>query len=252
MRGSEVQHGVAFLAGFGADEVIADRDALAIGEQHESHAPDELALGGAVAVGRVPSELALRSAARVVGARDQRSVGKPDLALSDQLGEHQLHRRDVRRQPAQPAVVLRLIRQVGKQPRQQPVDRSQKPAIRDRPGHRLRDRERDDLSVCDLPRRSWTRQLERRREHVGCDRQGLQTRAHLVLQSRGCRAGGPVLLSTPHSCPGRSTHIKPLEGGFASSSPETSRAVPRRSPRFGGRRGERRLAAAAAPRPARR
>src|SRR3954452_12789409 len=193
--------GVAFLTGLGADEVIADRDALGICQQHQAHAPDELALGRAVAVGGVPGELAVALAARVVRARAQRPVGEPDVAVGDEFGEHQLHRGEPRRQPPQPAVVLRLIGQIGKEAGQQALDRAQKPAIRDGAGDRLSDRERDDLLIADLPDRTRTREPERRREHVRCDRQGLQRSAHLVLQSRGCRAGDPVLMSTPHSCP---------------------------------------------------
>jgi hypothetical protein len=41
--GGEVQGAVALLAGLGADEVIADRHALVIADEHQPHAPCELA-----------------------------------------------------------------------------------------------------------------------------------------------------------------------------------------------------------------
>jgi hypothetical protein len=62
-----------------------------------------------------------------IGARDQGPVGQAHLAGGDEFGEHHLHRCDVRRQAPQPPVVLRLIRQIGKESRQQPTDRPQKP-----------------------------------------------------------------------------------------------------------------------------
>jgi hypothetical protein len=46
VRGGELQGGVALLAGLGADEVIADRDALDVGDQHEAHAPHKRLLDG--------------------------------------------------------------------------------------------------------------------------------------------------------------------------------------------------------------
>jgi hypothetical protein len=67
-----------FLAGLGADEVIADRDTLAIGQQHEAHAPHEPTLGRAIAKARMAGELALGRAAGVAGACDQRAVGGTD------------------------------------------------------------------------------------------------------------------------------------------------------------------------------
>jgi hypothetical protein len=41
---------VALGAGFGADEVIADRDALDVADHDRAHTPHELALGRAIAV----------------------------------------------------------------------------------------------------------------------------------------------------------------------------------------------------------
>jgi len=57
-------------------------------------------------------------------ARNQRAVDEPDLALSDQFGDHHLDRGDLWRQAAQPAVVLGLIGQVRKEARKQFADRA--------------------------------------------------------------------------------------------------------------------------------
>ena len=110
VRGRELKDSVAFFSGLGADQVIADRHAFAVTQQHQAHPPYELAFRRAVAVAGVPSELAVRRTPRIVRAGDQRSVGEADLSFGDQLSHHQLHRRDPRRQTPQPAVVLSLVR----------------------------------------------------------------------------------------------------------------------------------------------
>src|SRR5580692_9606284 len=148
----------------------------------------------------MPSELAERAAARIVGARDQRPVHQPHLPVSDQLSDHHLHRRDPRREASESAVVLRLARQLRKEPRKQPADHPQKLAVRANPCYGLSDRQRDQLLVSDLPRRTRARKPKRVSEHVSCDNEGLQRSAHLVLQSRGCRAGGPLLIPRLTSC----------------------------------------------------
>jgi hypothetical protein len=55
------------------------------------------------------------------------------------------------------------------------------------------------LRVADPARRARSRNRKRRGEHVACNNEGLQRSVHLVLQSRVDRAGGPLLMSTPHS-----------------------------------------------------
>ena len=96
-------------------------------------------------------EVAVGSAAGVVRARDQGSVGKPDPALGDQLGDHQLDRREVGHEPPQAAVVLRLVGQVREPAGQQPVDHPEELAVRWQADRRLSRRERDQLLVGDLP-----------------------------------------------------------------------------------------------------
>ena len=59
----ELKHTVAFLPGFGADEVIADRDALAVTDKHEAHPPHEQAFRRAVPETGMPRELTLLRAA---------------------------------------------------------------------------------------------------------------------------------------------------------------------------------------------
>src|SRR5205085_9625371 len=44
LSGGQLQGAVAFLAGLGADEVLADRYALVIADEYQAHAPHELAL----------------------------------------------------------------------------------------------------------------------------------------------------------------------------------------------------------------
>jgi hypothetical protein len=46
------------LAGLGAGEVIADRDALGVADEYEAHPPHEQALRRAVSIAGVPGELA--------------------------------------------------------------------------------------------------------------------------------------------------------------------------------------------------
>jgi hypothetical protein len=191
---------VALLAGLGADEVIADRGALAVGDQHQAHAPYEQALGWAVAVAGVPGELALALAAGIVRARDQRAVDQPDVALGQPLGDAQLNRGDPRSQPSEPAVVLRLVGQVRKPARQQPVDHAEKLTVRADPGCGLGDCERNQLVIADQPLRAGPRDRDRRGEHVGCHDEGLQRSGHLVLQSRAGRAGDPLLYVNAAAC----------------------------------------------------
>ena len=118
----EIQGALALLTGLGADEVIADGDAVDVADDDQTHAPDVLAFGRAVAEARVPGELAAMLAARVVRAADQRPVNEADRVLSDQLGDHHLDLGDLRDQAPQPAVVLRLVGQCREPPRQQPPD----------------------------------------------------------------------------------------------------------------------------------
>src|SRR5665647_2837545 len=69
-------------------------------------------------------------------------------------------------------------------------------------GDGLGDRQRDQLLIGGLALRSGTRDRQRAGEHVGCGDEGLQGSVHLVLQSRGCRAGDPLLISMCASCLG--------------------------------------------------
>ena len=94
MLGGAVEHGLAFLAhAFRPDEVVADRDASVVTQQHETHPPYPQALGRATAITRVSSELALGRTARVV--RTKINVPSADLhpALGEQLREPQLGER---------------------------------------------------------------------------------------------------------------------------------------------------------------
>ena len=90
-----------------------------------------------------------------VRAGDQGPVDEADPALGDQLGDQQLDSRELGGQPPQAAVVLRLVRQLREVARQEPPDRTEELAIRTQPGRRLGHRQRDQLLVCDLARRTW-------------------------------------------------------------------------------------------------
>jgi Glycosyl hydrolase family 36 N-terminal domain len=92
---------------------------------------------------------------------------------------------------------LGLVGQIGKEPRQQPPNRPEKPTIRRDPADRLRDRQRHDLLITDLPNRARARDPKRPGEHVRCHNKGLQRSVHLVLQSRADRAGDPFLCQRP-------------------------------------------------------
>jgi hypothetical protein len=107
-----------------------------------------------------------RGAGGVFGAGDQRAVGEPDPPLRDQLGDRQLNGRDAGREPPQPAVVLRLVGQAGKEAGQPEADQAEELAVRVDAHCRLRHRERDQLPVGDLPRRAAARNPQRIGEHV--------------------------------------------------------------------------------------
>jgi hypothetical protein len=82
---------------FGEDQVVSERDSLRVAHQHQPHAPDELALGGAVAVGGVaylqkwPSRRAMPSIRGKVRERTARNLAHRPL---EQTVEH--HNRVVR------------------------------------------------------------------------------------------------------------------------------------------------------------
>jgi hypothetical protein len=113
-----------------------------------------LAVRARIAVAGVTGEVAALGAAGIVGTRQQRAVGEPDLAFGDQLGDPQLHARDPRGQPAQAPVVLRLAGQTGKPARQKPLDQAQKLAVRGDPDRRLADRQRNQLGIAHLALRA--------------------------------------------------------------------------------------------------
>src|ERR1019366_983016 len=103
MGAGELEDALAFVF-VGGSEVIADRCARAVADQQQPHAPVPLALGGAVAVGGVSGELAVRSAAGVVGASEQSAVDQTHVAGGHQFGDAELNGRDLRRQASQAAV----------------------------------------------------------------------------------------------------------------------------------------------------
>jgi hypothetical protein len=137
------------LLGAGREEVIAGRHP-STSDSSTSRIPTRPALRGALAVVRVRREFAPRGAIGVIGATDERAVGEPDPALGDERRHLERHRRDVGREPAQAAVVLRLLGQVRKPAPKPLADQTQELAIRGLPHRRLGDPQRDQLLVGDL------------------------------------------------------------------------------------------------------
>jgi len=207
VRARELEYALALVL-VRRSQVIADRRAGAVGDQQQPHSPVPLAFRSAVAVGGVPSELAVGRAAGVVRASQQSTVDQAHLAGCDQLRDRELHAGDRGCQASESAVELRSGR-CGKNPGQQPPDRSQKLTVRHQAGDRLRDRERDQFVIGHIANRARSRDRQRTREYIRCNNEGLQRSVHLVLQSRVDKAGGPLLMS-PRLLRDGPTHIKPL------------------------------------------
>ena len=151
----------------------------------------------------MPGELAPSRAAGVVGAREQGAACEAHAAAGDELGEADLHARDLRRQAPQAAVVLRLAGKIREAAWQQPSDGAEELAVGGQAGDRLRDRQGDELLIGGLALRPAARDRQRRGEHLRCGDEGLQGSVHLVLQSRGgCRTGDPLRTSMAASCLG--------------------------------------------------
>ena len=142
VRAGEGEDALALVL-VGGPQVVAERRPVA--DEQQAHAPVPAALGGAVAVGGVAGELAPSRAAGVVGAGEQGAVDEALAAAGDELGEAELHARDLRRQAAQAAVELRLSGKLREAARQEAPDRAQELAIRDQAGDRLGDRQGDQL-----------------------------------------------------------------------------------------------------------
>jgi hypothetical protein len=92
----------------GRHERGAKRQPAPIGAQHQPNTPHPFALGGAEAVGSDTGELTAPSPAGVVGDTDQRPVGEPGAARTEQADQPLLHDRQQPAQATQPAAVLRL------------------------------------------------------------------------------------------------------------------------------------------------
>ncbi len=199
MGGGQLTHRLVLLF-VGRDERVPERHSVAVGHQDETHPPHVLALGGAVAVGGSAREFAAALAASVVGNPEQGAVRDPQTTLRDQLRDPQLHGRERRREPTQTPVVLRLLGQVGKPAGQHLADKTEELPIRRDPHRRLRHRQRDQLRIGHLPARAAARDRRTIREHVRSDNKGLQRCCHLVLQSRGNRAGGPFFVDPTGPC----------------------------------------------------
>src|ERR1035438_5611093 len=128
------------------------------------------------------------------------------MPIGDQLSDGEQPPWVPRWQASEAPIVLRLLGEIGKESRQQPSDRPRELPVGNQARDGLGDRKRDQLLVGDLPGRTRARSRQRTREYVACDNEGLQRSVHLVLQSRVDRAGGPLLISKPTSCPTPNPH----------------------------------------------
>src|SRR5262249_19316699 len=131
------------------------------------------------------SELTALLAAGVVGDPEQGAVTEADAAAVEPARQPLLDMADQLDERSQPPVVLRLLRQVRKPARQHPADQTEELPGRADPNRRLRDRQRDQLSIADqrLPTAA-RRDPILVGENVGCNDKGFQIR-HLELRSRG-------------------------------------------------------------------
>jgi hypothetical protein len=159
------------------------------------------ALFAAVPEENVNGKLGALSAVLKASVRHVEVLGLIETgALGDQLRDAQLHGRDGRCETSQTTVVLRLLGQVRKPTRQHLADQPQELPIRRDPHRCLRHRQRHQFRVGDLATRATARDRRPIREHVRGYNKGLQRCCHLVLQSRGNRAGGPFFVHPPGPC----------------------------------------------------
>jgi hypothetical protein len=142
------------------------------------------------------------SVANTVRTGEESAIDEAHAADGDELGEAELHARDLRREAAQAAVVLRLPGEAREAARQEASDRTEELAVADQTGDRPHDGEGDQLLVGGLAQWPRARDGQRAGEYVGCGDEGLQRSVHLVLQSRGRRAGDPLRTSVAASCLG--------------------------------------------------
>ncbi|HEY5388730.1 MAG TPA: hypothetical protein VIL79_12610 [Thermoleophilia bacterium] len=152
----QLEHALTLVL-IGRPQVVAEGRPAAVADEEQAQAPVPAALGGAVAVGGLAGELALAGAAGVVGAGKQGAVDEAHAAAGNQLGDGELHARDLRRQAPQAAAQLRLSGQLREAARQQAPDGAQELAVGDQAGDGLGDGQGDQLLIGGLALRSGTR-----------------------------------------------------------------------------------------------
>jgi len=186
---------------------VAEGQPAPVGQQHEPDTEHEPVLRFRVAVAGMTSEVASLLTTGVIRDRNLAAVGEADTAAVEKAGQLLLHRTDQLDQPTESTVVLRLIRQMRKPARQDPLDEAEELPVGADPDSRLTDRQRDQLAVRDQRRTATPgRDPIVVSENVACNNKGFQIR-HLELQSRGDTGLEALLRHLPGPCqPDRLSH----------------------------------------------
>ena len=186
----ELTHRLVLLL-VGGDDRVADRQPLGSTSRHEPHPRP---IRSSTRSSRRRRGRRTRSSAR--NRRSWRPIWVPSASRVPQI--------QLRRQRAQPPVVLRLVGKMQEPAQQAKPHLPEELTVGRHPHHRLGDRERDQLGVahlCPSPRPPC-RDRQQRREVIRCNHQGLQIRGHLEPPSR-------MTVTEPFSCPPRVLQCSP-------------------------------------------